>query len=355
MEYSLKNIWLLIILSLLLINFRTKHISSDLKEIEIESKLDSILTSLHQNGKFNGNVLVAKNDKIIFKKGFGFSRGNKQTLLKTTDKFNIGSIYKEIPAIAIMQLEEKELIELNDPIKKHLKNLPDWSNHITILNLLQYSSGLPKIDWRKHQEINGEALMNDLLEISNLNSIPGESYLYTNYSPFLLSKIVENISRTSFQEYAYQNILKPFELNNSGFNKLFPYENTDSMSVSFNSDFVEDSPPFVIKSSIFLFSTTIEDMYKLLKNLHSHNIISNNSLNIIGKTADLNIENMESALGQVQFKNNKITKHNHHGSSGNYECLINRNNLNKSSIIIFTNNKNDNTHSIKNSILDLLK
>jgi len=136
----------------------------------------------------------ANGEKVIYNEGVGFANGDKKTLLSVTDKFNIGSIYKEIPAIAIMQLEENKLLNLNDPIKKYLENLPNWSNNITVLNLLQYTSGLPKINWRKHTEINDEALTNDLLEISDLEFTPGESYLYTNYSPFLLSKIVESIS-----------------------------------------------------------------------------------------------------------------------------------------------------------------
>lgn len=354
MKSSLKNISTVIILSLLLINFKIIKTSSVSTDRKIKNEIDSILISLNQNGEFNGNVLVAKDDKIIYNKGFGFSNGNKKTLLSVTDKFNIGSIYKEIPAIAIMQLEEKELLKLNDPIKKHLENLPNWSDHITILNLLQYTSGLPKINWRKHTEINDEALMNDLLEISDLEFTPGKSYLYTNYSPFILSKIVESISNKSFPEYASQNILKPLELNHSMFNESFPYKNRSSMAISFDSDFMEDNPPFIIKSSIFLFSTTTEDLFKLLKNLYSYNIIEKNSINTISKTVVLNIENMESALGQIIHQENQIIEHTHHGSSGNYECLINKDILNNNTIIILTNSKKGNVHSIKNSIKEFL-
>nr|WP_321412989.1 serine hydrolase domain-containing protein [uncultured Allomuricauda sp.] len=354
MKSSLKKILTVIILSFLVISCNTIKTNSASTDRNIQNKIDSILTSLNQNGEFNGNVLVAKGDTIIYNKGFGFSNGSKKTLLSIRDKFNIGSIYKEIPALAIMQLEEKELLNLNDPVQKHLENLPNWSNHITILDLLQYTSGLPKINWGKHREINDEILMNDLLEIIDLEFTPGESYLYTNYSPFLLSKIVESISSKSFPEYTSQNILKPLELKHSKFNESFPYENRSSMAIPFNNDFIEDNPPFTIKSSIFLFSTTTEDLFKYLKNLHSYHIIEKNSINAIGKTADLNIENMESALGQIKYQGNQIIEHTHHGSSGNYECLINTDMLNNNTIIILTNSKKGNVYSIKNTIKELL-
>lgn len=355
MEYSLRNITALIVLFTLFTNCKTIDTNPVYTESKIEKKIDSIFTSLNQNGKFNGNVLVAKKDKIIYNKGFGFSNGDKQLLLKATDKFNIGSIYKEIPAIAIMQLEEKGFLRLNDPIKKHLKNLPKWSSEISILNLLQYTSGLPKINWRKHEMINDKTLMNDLSEILRLEFIPGRNYLYTNYSPFLLSKIVENVTGEKFTEYVFKSILKPLKLNQSTFNESFPYKNRGSMAISFNGDFVEDSPPFTIKSSLFLFSTTTQDLFKLLKGIHTLNLINEKSLNTIGKTADLNIEDMESPLGQVQFKNTKIAEHNHHGTSGNYECIISRNNLQNTTIVILTNNKNENIHSIKDSLQELLQ
>lgn len=317
--------------------------------------IDSILISLNQKEKFNGTLLVAKNDRIIYNKSFGYATGDKQTLLKTTDKFNIGSIFKEIPAVAIMQLNEKGILQLNDPIKKHLKHLPNWSNDITILQLLQYTSGLPKINWRKHPEVTDESLMNDLFEISNLEFIPGKNYLYTNYSPFLLTKIVESISQKSFIEYVDENILKALKLKNSKFNNSFPYKNRNSMAISFNNEYVEDNLPFTIKSSIFLFSTTTEDLFKLLDGMHSYKLINKNSLNIISKTANLNIDNMESAIGNVTFLDNKIIEHTHHGSSGNYECIIAKDILSNNTIIILTNSKNGNIHKIKNSIQKLLK
>jgi CubicO group peptidase (beta-lactamase class C family) len=58
----------------------------------------------YERGLFNGNVLVAKNNKIIFQKSFGFTDETKQTLLNKRSIFNIGSIAKEFNAVSIMIL-----------------------------------------------------------------------------------------------------------------------------------------------------------------------------------------------------------------------------------------------------------
>jgi len=63
---------------------------------------------------------------------------------------------------------------------------------------------------------------------------------------------------------------------------------------------------------------------------------------------------MESSLGQVVFENDSIIEHTHHGSSGNYECIVSRDLLKNNTIIILTNSRNRNVHSIKNSINQLL-
>lgn len=350
--YTKNNI--LILLSIVIMSCKTIQKRTASKEAEIETKLDSILISLNKKGKFNGNVLIAKNDKIIYKKEFGFSSGNKKHSLKSIDRFNIGSIYKEIPAIAIMQLKEKGLLKLDEPISKYIFSLPEWSNKVSINNLIQYTSGLPKISWGKHPEINDKVLMNDISKIKNLEFSPGKNYLYTNYSPFLLSKIIESITGVEFKRYIVNNILQPFGLNQSKFNEALPYQNRESQAISFNSNYIEDNPPFKMTSSIITFSTTTEDLFKLIKNLHTHKIINENSLHTIGKTADLKVEEMNSALGQVEYINDMVSEHTHHGSNGNYEGILYRNNLKNITIVILTNRKNGNVHSIKNRIKEIL-
>lgn len=341
---------ILIILVCILVGFKQEKKSrSQTKNEKVVHRIDSIINSYHKNGFFNGVLLVAKKNEVIFKKGFGYSNINKASL-SHNHKFNIGSIYKEIPAIAIMQLEEKRLLTLEDSLHKFLPELPAWSKQITVKNLLQYTGGLPKVSWSKYKEISDESLMNDLLELKELKFKPGEDYLYTNYSPFLLSKIVEKVTKNNFKKYVDENLLKPFNLSESVFKTSFPYQDKKDMAIPFNQDFKEDAPPFKIKSPSFLFSSTAIDLSKFLKELHSYTIISKKSLLTLSKTADFKSYNMQSSLGNVKVLNDNIVSHLHHGSSGNYECLISQNNEKDITIIVLTNRNNKNVFEIKNKI-----
>lgn len=317
---------------------------------EIADKIDSLLTNLFKSGDFNGTALVVKGNNTIYEKSFGYSNPVEKDILKISDKFGVGSIYKELPAIAIMQLQEKGLLNVEDNISEHIPKLPEWSKTISIKNLFQYTSGLPKVNWGKHKKISDSTLLQDLIELQDLKFAPNEGYLYSNNNPFLLSQIIQNISGKDFTTYIQDNILKPIGLTKSVFKGTFPYGNRNNMALPFNDEFEEDTIPFEIHSPLFLFTMSAYDLYKLNHELHMFNIISENSLKTISEITTLDFENIQSPLGNVVITNDKIVEHSHHGSSGSYECLIRNDVQNDMTIVLFTNRKKRNVHEISEEI-----
>jgi CubicO group peptidase (beta-lactamase class C family) len=329
-------------------SFFTKYNLND--KIDNLKKIDSLITSTHNQGSFNGNLLLAKGDKILYSTSLGFANGKKDKL-SLNDKFLIGSIYKEIPAIGILKLEESKSLNLNDKISNYIPDMPNWADSITIKNLIEYTSGLPKVNWNKHQVINNQNLINDLKELSNLKFRPGTDYLYSNYSPFLLAQIIENVSGMKYEDFINNNILIPQNMTKSVFYEDFPFKKNDSITRPLNSELKESYPPFKIKTNRFLYASTVKDLYKLNFNLHQHNIISKTSLRKIATPPSLTIENLQTALGRVKYKNDLITEHIHHGSSGNYESLLYfKNGL---TIILMTNQKNSNLFKLCEKIENL--
>ena len=89
--------------------FITVGCQHETKQVKTEQTIDALLTKYHQKGQFNGSVLVMKNGKEIHHQSYGFSDGSKKVLLTNDFRYGIGSIYKEFPAVAIMQLRGKGL------------------------------------------------------------------------------------------------------------------------------------------------------------------------------------------------------------------------------------------------------
>ncbi|MDN3708875.1 serine hydrolase domain-containing protein [Myroides ceti] len=124
----------------------------------------------NENGMYNGNVLVSKNNAIIYNASFGYTDASKTTNLTNDFKFNIGSIAKEFSAIALLQLQEKGKLKLNDNISKFFPELPKWANDVTVKDLLQYTSGIPDINWKKIKS--NKDIFEDLKLIDSLDFKP---------------------------------------------------------------------------------------------------------------------------------------------------------------------------------------
>lgn len=322
---------------------------------KLENKIDSFLTNKYQNGKLNGNVLVVKNDKTLYEKSFGYTDGSKKTLLNKNYRFNLGSVYKEFPAVAILQLSEKNLLETDDKIKKHLPNLPEWSEQISIEHLLQYSSGLPTIKWDQYfgnnLSISDDDILSDLKKIKELEFKPGTDYLYTNYSPILLMKIVEKVSKQKFSNYAKEYLFTPLGLKDTVIKEQYPYKDKTLMAIPFNSKFEEDNYETTISS--ILFSSTTKDMYRWFEQLDSFKIVSKQSLEFLSEEVKEG-DNIQSPMGLGIWKDDKLIEHSHHGSSGNYECVVRRFKQDDLTIVILTNQKHQNVYDLSNKISEII-
>ena len=322
------------------------------------TSIDSYIKELAAEGEFNGNILVVLNEEKVYENSFGFSDGSKTVKLTKEFRFDLGSVYKEFPAVSIMQLQEKGLLNVEHKINIYLKDLPSWASTISIKNLMQYTSGLPEVEWDKYFEINeritDEKIKEDLSNIEELEFKPGTDYLYTNHSPMLLSQIVEKITNQTFAAYVTQNLFIPFSLKDAVIHPEAPYLDKSLMAIPFNDDYEEDSYKVTISGAIF--SLTANDLYSWLENLHSYKIINQKSIKFLSEKADF-FGNIQSPLGSVEWTKNRINEHTHHGSAGNYECIVRRFNNGKDvlTIIVQTNQKHENVGDISDEIKDILK
>lgn len=312
--------------------------------------------ALYTKGEFNGNVLIASNDTILYKSSFGYARGNRTTALTDNHFFQVGSIYKEFPAVAIMQLEEKSLLTLEDPISAHINSLPKWAEKITIKHLLQYASGLPVIDWgalfQADEIVSYELVLKQLYQLQQLEFEPGSDYLYSNYNPFLLIQIIESVSELSFEQYLTKHILTPHTLEGIKLTYQFPYQDTTQAKFAypFNEDFEEDDLVY----SLPTICATSSGMYQWFTLLDDFQIITKESVRALSEEA-IEGDNIQAPLGRADWKNDELILHLHHGSTGNYESLVRNYKAESLMIVLLTNQKHGNLHEIADDIADIVR
>ena len=259
----------------------------DIQAKELEKELDDYLNACHEIWKFHGAVLVAQNGEVIFKKGYGMANIELGVPNSPEMKFQIGSITKQFTATAIMQLQEKGLLNLDDPITKHLPEYPqETGDKITIHHLLSHTSGIPNytdipdIMSRKSLPVTVDELL-AIFKDKPLEFEPGEKYKYSNSGYVVLGAIVEAVSGKTYEDYIQENILEPLNMHNSGYdhrdriieNRAAGYTQDEKGDLR-NADFVHMSAPFAAGA---LYST-VEDMLIWDQALYTEKVLKKSSL-----------------------------------------------------------------------------
>ena len=331
---------LLSICSILLV--LTNNTFAQTKKIE---QIDSLMQWSNQIGVFNGNVLISKNDKIIYQASFGFTDVTKKKKLNADYRFNIGSITKEFSAVALMQLHEQGKLQLDDPVSKFIPELPKWANEVAIRDLLQYTSGIADVNWKIIK--NDKDLFDGLKLIDTLDFKPGTNYDYNNNNIFLRQFIVERLTGMSFKMYAEKFIFKPCKINSA---ILTPFENEKNIAKGFDNNLVQDKMDLPITGGTYL---TTSDLLKWLNCLHSKKVINKQSLYEIGQSFDL--EETQSPLGKAKYKNKNLMEHVHDGRVGNYEAILVSDIEEKFTVILLDNSYNGKVFEISDAIIAILR
>lgn len=294
---------------------------------ELINQLDFLMATSYERGLFNGNVLVSKDDKIIYQKSFGFTDETKQNRLNDQSIFNIGSIAKEFNAVAMMILVERGLVKLDDTVAKFNLGLPKWSEKVTIRQLVNYASGIPRIDplVPKNDEEAWKILRNN----DKVLFEPGTSYSYDNSNVFLQRRIIEKVTGISYQAFVTKNIIEPLKMKNSVFDPKLGYKNRTSC---YDMDNVKCPEVEFISGWLWV---DINDFYKWIEAMNANRLISKESFQTLLNNPYAKDEG--GSLGRYLEKD-ELQRHN--GISYKFESIFLNDFKNNIKIILMSNNLN---------------
>ncbi|WEK19167.1 MAG: serine hydrolase [Candidatus Pedobacter colombiensis] len=175
--------------------------------------------NLHKKYGFNGNMLVAKDGKILYEKAIGWADYLHRDSLKINSEFELASITKTFTGVAIMQLVEAGKLKLTDDVKKFYPNFP--YDGITIELLLSHRSGMMNyvyfIDdiWRKEKRDMKKGVSNqEVMEIiaekkPTPYTKPNRVFHYNNSNFMVLGAIIEKVTGKPYADYLAEHVFKP--------------------------------------------------------------------------------------------------------------------------------------------------
>ncbi|SHI30604.1 serine hydrolase [Aquimarina spongiae] len=309
--------------------------------LEYNKTIDSLMQISYKRGIFNGNVLVTRNDSIVYQNSFGYTDGSLTTELTKKSIFCPGSIAKEFVAVSIMMLIEKGELHLDDTLSQFDLDLPNWSEKVTIKHLLNYVGGLPQIDYDNVK--NEKDILEDLQGVTSLLFEPGTDFNYNLNSIFLQQKIIEKVTKKTFQEFAKENIIIPLGMKDAVFDPDFDYPNRTRSFDIYKQNSLE---VYMIKGILW---TNIEDLNTWITALHHNKLISRESLKTLLKNQYF--ENKKAILGGTD---DAYTMHRHGGESYQFGSVFISEFENDLNVILMSNHKNQ-VWEIGHSVFDIMK
>ena len=185
-------------------------------------RLDTLFQTLCKKNGFNGNVLVAKGNSIIYQKSCGYGVKESNQLLHDSSLFQLASVSKVFTGIGILMLYERGLIKLDDKVSTVLTDFP--YKDITVKHLLSHRSGLPNYtyfcsefsnDCKKEYLSNSEVLDIMIKHKPKPYFNVGLRFNYSNTNYMLLALIIEKVSHKSYSDFMNDEVFIPLGMRNT--------------------------------------------------------------------------------------------------------------------------------------------
>jgi CubicO group peptidase (beta-lactamase class C family) len=171
--------------------------------------------NLHKKYGFNGNMLVAKDGKILYEKAIGWADYLHRDSLKISSEFELASVTKTFTGTAIMQLVEKGKLSLTDDVKKFYPNFPYEGINVKLLlthrsgmmNYVYFTDGI----WKdKKKPMSNLDVMNLIAQYKpNRYAKPDTRFHYNNSNFMVLAAIIEKVTGKTYADYMMENVFKP--------------------------------------------------------------------------------------------------------------------------------------------------
>ena len=258
--------------------------AKDQPVISSEKIVDNLYSSLKEKEYPGIAVLVAKDDKVQYKKGFGYADLKGKVVVTPDTKFRIGSVTKQFTGAAILKLQENNLLSVNDKLSKFIPDFPR-GDEVTIHQLLTHTSGIHsytgKSDFldRVTKTISPDSLI-AYFKSDPYDFNPGDRFLYNNSGYFLLGYIISKVSEKSYADYLKETFFDPLGMTNTGVHYPGIKLDHEAKGYTKKGDKYEESLNWDMSwaggaGSLY---STVDDLHKWNQALYGGKVISEKSL-----------------------------------------------------------------------------
>lgn len=188
------------------------------------SAIDAVFAEYDRPDSPGCAVGVIEDGELVFGKGYGMASLELGVPATTETVYYVGSVSKQLVAASVALAARQGQLALDDDIRQHLPEMPDYGTPVTVRHLIHHTSGLRDylaLMWMagmRYEDVHpDEEIIALVARQKALNFEPGEEYLYSNSGYFLLAEIVRRATGRTLREFAQENIFGPLGMTHTRF------------------------------------------------------------------------------------------------------------------------------------------
>jgi CubicO group peptidase (beta-lactamase class C family) len=182
---------------------------------KLETAVDAYLRPLIDLDLFQGAVLIARGDRIVLEKGYGFANVELGVRNTPAQVFRIASLSKPFTEVALGRLVEEKKLDLSDPLSRYIPGFPQGDS-IKLEMLRAHRAGIANMNSIPYDEEAAQpnALDSLVRRIARepLSFAPGTKRRYSNGGYALLAYVIEKVTGRSYADYLERAVLGPLGL-----------------------------------------------------------------------------------------------------------------------------------------------
>jgi CubicO group peptidase (beta-lactamase class C family) len=332
---------------------------------KLSPQVDDLFKPWTSSGSPGAAVLVMHQGEVVHAKGYGLANLEHGIPIRPATVFDIASVSKQFGAMAIALLEADGRLSIDDDVRRHIPELPDFGARITIRHLVHHTSGirdwpgtLAMGGWDFQDVISFEQILRMTFHQRQLNFTPGDVHAYSNTGYNLLAEVVKRVAGKSFRRFCEERIFQPLGMRQTHFNDDHAevvVSRAESYRPGPNGSFQHLVSRLTALGSSSLF-TTIDDLARWIANFESAAPIvgGRRVVDRLHERGVLNSgERIAYAFGQSVGEYRGLETVSHGGSWAGYRSVLQRIPRERFAVAILANTANMNTSALAREITDL--
>ncbi|MGC1376044.1 MAG: serine hydrolase domain-containing protein [Anaerolineales bacterium] len=254
----------------------------------LASRIDTFMRS---QSSFSGAILVAQKGQVQISQGYGLANRELDMPNTPQTKFAIGTLTKPFTAMAVMILQERRKLSVQDPLCNYIKDCPAAWKAVTLRHLLTHTSGIPNYTASYIAEkinVCQQYTPDEVIAYFKslpLDFAPGDHWVDSDSEYFLLGMVIEKASGESYEKFIQESIFQPLGMSDSGYdhanlivkNRASGYS-LDQNILKFVNVPCRDASLNYAAAGLY---STLEDLYKWDQALYTDQLVSKDTLKAI--------------------------------------------------------------------------